>query len=305
MTDERSRQIGQRASMLARMRAVAGGLPGSQPARRVHTIVAIDRLLQRLLRATDWGSWVVKGGYANQLRSPREARTTEDVDLAIDAAIETATEMLTNAFGVDLDDMFAFELAGTPRTLIGPPGGGLRYLVVARLAGQELVRFKVDVSARDAIVSPLEEHPSDPVVELLGYAPATYPVYPVAQQVAEKLHAYTVPREVENTRVKDLVDMIWLARTHAFDSAALIDAANATFDRRAQHPWPPALMPPPSAWARRYATLRHELDLGPATLADAHAWLVEFLGPILAGDRGLTWDPGHGRWRPSSNQPAP
>jgi hypothetical protein len=304
VTDERTQAAGRRASMLARMRAVANGLPGSPPARRVHTIVAIDRLLQRLLRTTDWGTWIVKGGYANQLRTPRAARATDDVDLAIDAAIETATDMLVDALRVDLGDMFAFELGGPPRTLAGPPGGGLRYLVVARLGGQELVRFKVDVSARDALVGRLEEHPSNPIVGLLSYERATFPVYPVAQQVAEKLHAYSVPREVENTRVKDLADMIWLASTNAFESGALIDAAVATFDRRAQHPWPPAVRPPPSAWARRYAALRHELDLGPTTVADAHAWLAEFLGPVLAGDRGSAWDPRAGRWRPSSKRSA-
>jgi hypothetical protein len=205
MTHDRVHLAGRRAAMLALMRAVANELPGSQPARRVHTMVAIDRLLQRLLRSTGWGTWVVKGGYANQLRSPREARTTEDVNLAIDAAIEAADAMLAGAIETDLEDQFTFELAGPPRVLAGPPGGGLRYLVVARLGGQELVRFKLDVSARDAIVGPLEEHPSDPIVELLGYARATLPVYPVAQQLAEKLHAYTVPRERDNTRVKDLV----------------------------------------------------------------------------------------------------
>jgi predicted nucleotidyltransferase component of viral defense system len=297
VTDQRAQAAGRRASLIARMRAVANGLPGSPPVHRVHTIVAIDRLLQRLLRATDWGTWIVKGGYANQLRSPRTARTTEDVDLAIDGAIETATDMLAEAFRVDLDDGLAFELAGAPRALAGPPGGGLRYLVLARLGGQELVRFKVDVSARDAIVGRLEEHDSDPIVGLLGFSRARFPVYPVAQQMAEKLHAYTMPRAVENTRAKDLVDMVWLASTSAFESGALIDAAVATFERRAAHPWPPRLEPPPAAWARRYAILRRELDLGPPTPAAAHAWLVDFLHPVLAGTRELRWDPGANAWR--------
>lgn len=226
------------------------------------------------------------------------------MDLAIDAAIETATDMLAEAFRIDLDDQFTFELAGAPRALAGPPGGGVRCLVVARLGGQELVRFKVDVSAHDAIVGRLEEHPSDPIVQLVGYARATFPVYPVAQQVAEKLHAYTVPRDVENTRAKDLVDMIWLASMSAFESGALIDAAVATFDRRARHPWPPRLAPPPAAWARQYAVLRRELALDPPTAAAAHAWLVAFLAPVLAETRGLTWDAQAGAWHPDPERVA-
>jgi predicted nucleotidyltransferase component of viral defense system len=51
------------------------------------------------------------------------------------------------------------------------------------------------------------------VVERLGFEPAWFPVYPVAQQFAEKLHAYTLPRDVENTRAKDLADMVWLMQT--------------------------------------------------------------------------------------------
>jgi len=104
--------------------------------RRIHLVVVIDRLLARLLAAAP--GWVVKGGYANQLRRPDDARFTEDLDLKIDAAIETAPELLASGFAVDLADNFSFEVAAAPALLEGPPGGGLRFVVVARLAGTEL-----------------------------------------------------------------------------------------------------------------------------------------------------------------------
>jgi predicted nucleotidyltransferase component of viral defense system len=66
--------------------------------RRIHLVVAIDRLLVRLLQAAP-GQWVVKGGYANQLRRPDDARFSEDLDLKIDAGIETAPELLASGFG--------------------------------------------------------------------------------------------------------------------------------------------------------------------------------------------------------------
>ena len=56
---------GRRASLLVRMATVAGEA-GVVP-RRIHLVLAIDRLLARLLIAAP-GEWVVKGGYANQLR---------------------------------------------------------------------------------------------------------------------------------------------------------------------------------------------------------------------------------------------
>ncbi len=158
---------GRRASLLIRMTNVAreaGVVP-----RRIHLVVAIDRLLARLLDAAR-GQWVVKGGYANQLRRPDDARFTEDLDLKIDAAIETAPELLASGFGVDLGDDFSYDVASPPAPLEGPPGGGLRFVLVARLVGTELVRFKVDVSAADVVVGELESCFSDPVVERLGFA---------------------------------------------------------------------------------------------------------------------------------------
>jgi len=109
--------------------------------RRIHLVVAIDRLLARLLVAAP-GQWVVKGGYANQLRRPDDARFTEDLDLRIDAAIGTAPQLLASGFAIDLADDFSYEVASSPAPLEGPPGGGLRFVVVARLAGIELVRFR-------------------------------------------------------------------------------------------------------------------------------------------------------------------
>jgi hypothetical protein len=94
LTQERARLIGQRSALLAKMRAIAKDVRGDDPTRRVHLIVSIDRFLQRLLATTDWGTWVLKGGYANQLRHPDEARFTEDVDLNIDADIDSATDMV-------------------------------------------------------------------------------------------------------------------------------------------------------------------------------------------------------------------
>jgi predicted nucleotidyltransferase component of viral defense system len=279
------------------MRNVAREATGDEPVRRVHLTIAIDRFLVRLLAATPWGRWVLKGGYANQLRHPGEARFTEDVDLRIDAGIDTAAGMIAAAIGHVLADPFTYELPAAPRRLPGPPGGGLRFVVVARIAGAELVRFKVDVSAEDVIAGELERHPSDPIVARLGLEPAWFPVYPVAQQLAEKLHAYTLQRDVENTRAKDLADMVWLTRRHAFSSDALIEAAQATFTRRASHAWPPVPAVPPAAWARQYASLRKEMALEPATAQEAHEVLVAFLEPVLTGRRGQQWDPSTGSWR--------
>ncbi len=265
-------------------------------ARRIHLVVAIDRLLTRLLTGAP-GRWVVKGGYANQLRRPDDARFTEDLDLRIDAAIETAPELLASGFGVDLADDFSHEVATAPTPLEGPPGGGLRFVVVARLAGTELVRFKVDVSAADVVLGELESYLSDPVLKRLGFERARFPVYPINQHVAEKLHALTLPRDVENTRARDLVDLAWFIRHFTFRSEALAIACIATFERRATHPWPPVIEVPPESWARPYAAWRAELDLAEPTPAAAASSVRRFLGPVYFGLAEMSWDPATQEWR--------
>jgi predicted nucleotidyltransferase component of viral defense system len=265
-------------------------------ARRIHLVVAIDRLLARLLVAAP-GQWVVKGGYANQLRQPDAARFTEDLDLKIEAAIETAPELLASAFAVDLADDLRYEVAASPAPLDGPPGGGLRFVIVARLAGTELVRFKVDVSGADVVVGDVESYSSDPVVERLGFARSRFPVYPVNQHVAEKLHALTLPRDVENTRARDLVDLVWFIHHFTFRADTLAIACIATFERRATHPWPPVIEAPPDSWTRPYGVWRTELGLPERTPAGAASVVRSFLQPVIFGVAGLSWDPATQEWR--------
>lgn len=286
---------GRRARLLVRM-SNAAREAGVVP-RRVHLVVAIDRLLLRLLQAGP-GQWVVKGGYANQLRRPDDARFTEDLDLKIDAAIEAAPELLASGFAVDLGDDFSYEVATSPAPLEGPPGGGLRFVVVARLAGTELVRFKVDVSASDVVIGEFESYFSDPVVERLGFRRSRFPVYPVNQHFAEKLHALTLPRDVENTRARDLVDLLWFVRHFTFRSDTLAIACIATFERRATHPWPPVIDVPPDSWTRPYAVWRPELDLAEPTPAAAASALRSFLVPVYLGEAGRSWDPAAQEWAP-------
>jgi hypothetical protein len=275
------------------------------PARRIHLVVAIDRLLARLLDGVAPGSWVVKGGYANQLRRPDDARSTEDLDLRIEAAIDAAPALLAAGFAVDLHDGLAYDVATAAAPLQGPPGGGLRFGVVSRLAGTPLVQFKVDLSAGDVVVGQLEAHWSDPVLERLGFVRSEFPVYPVAQHVAEKVHALTLPRDVANSRARDLVDLAWFSRHFTFGSDSLIDACVATFARRATHMWPPSFPNPPADWRKPYERWRAELSLPDGTPEDAAASVGSFLRPVFAGVRDLRWDPEHGTWGAGSPTPPP
>jgi Nucleotidyl transferase AbiEii toxin, Type IV TA system len=79
-------------------------------------------------------------------------------------------------------------------------------------------------------------------------ASTKFPAVSREEQFAEKLHACTLPRVGrENSRVKDLVDLVLLIERTRLDLARLPKAIHETFQRRKTHDIPPALpLPPPS-----------------------------------------------------------
>ena len=84
------------------------------------------------------------------------------------------------------------------------------------------------------------------------------------EQFAEKLHAYTVPRVGrENTRVKDLVDLVLLIERTTMNAARLPKAIRETFQRRKTHEIPSALVSPPASWSKPFAEMAVECGLAP------------------------------------------
>ena len=118
---------------------------------------------------------------------------------------------------------------------------------------------------------------------------------PVETHIAEKLHAYTVPRPRPNSRVKDLPDIALLAEAGVLDGSSVVRAIAETFAHRATHPAPLRLPDPPEAWAPAYKRMAEEEGLPWADLASLIVALRAFLEPVLNGVQG-TWDPATWRW---------
>jgi hypothetical protein len=114
---------------------------------------------------------------------------------------------------------------------------------------------------------------------------------------AEKVHAYTLPHvSGESSRVKDLVDILLMARTRALEGAILWRAIQATFDARRTHPLPPILPDPPANWTAPFRRLADEVGLGGTSLADGMNLARRFLDPILQGNTPGLWDPQAWQW---------
>jgi len=78
-------------------------------------------------------------------------------------------------------------------------------------------------------------------------------IYALAEemQFAEKLHAYTYPWETtENTRAKDLLDMLMLSRR--LSPTELTTPIREIFAARGRQPPPDRLMTPPPSWQATY-----------------------------------------------------
>ena len=101
------------------------------------------------------------------------------------------------------------------------------------------------------------------------------------QQIAEKIHAYTLARNAANSRVKDLVDLALLIRSGGLDKQRILDALRLTFERRRTHDLPAGLVPPPADWQISFQALAKECGL-PTDVAAVFAGVQEYLEEVLA-----------------------
>ena len=102
-------------------------------------------------------------------------------------------------------------------------------------------------------------------------------------QIAQKLHAVTErPRDRENLRFWDLIDLVLLREILSGDLASVREACVQTFATRSTHAWPPELEVP-EFWADPYAAAIEEVDRDlPATAAEGAAVVREFIAEIDA-----------------------
>jgi hypothetical protein len=150
----------------------------------------------------------------------------------------------------------------------------------------------VDVAFGDPILGEPEVVVADDVLAFAGVAPPTLRLYPIETHVAEKLHAYTMPRARPNSRVKDLPDIALLAGAKPVDATRLRMALE-TFAFRRTHPLPSSLPSPIAAWEVPYPAMAREDNLAWSTLGEVTAAAKAFLDPVLAdfrfSSKNLCW----------------
>lgn len=243
---------------------------------RLQKRLAFERFLARLFH-TGLERWVLKGGYALELRLHDRARTTQDLDLSVPPpAPPDLLEDLQESAERDLGDFFEFRVGRGTGALAGPPLGGHRFHVEALLDGRTFSRFPLDVGQGDEL--PREPEWIDGRVDLAfaGIPRPKLAVYPLEAHFAEKLHAYTRPRE-KPSRVKDLLDLVLIVELGLHATPILYQIIQATFDRYGTHLLPNPLPEPPATWVASFEAMAQEVDLSVTGLDEAYRRVKDFL----------------------------
>ena len=270
------------------------GLQSGVPLVRLRKMIAFDRFLARLVQVQP-NQWVVKGGFALQLRLGQRARTTKDIDLLM-LDQQDVYPWLRAAGTAALNDWFSFEVSRMALSATENFGGD-RYQVLSLLDGRRFEGFHLDVGIGDPLVEPVEYLQTPSLLEFAGFSPTIVPCYPITQQIAEKLHAWTRTfQSGESSRVKDYVDILLLAGMGIIDGSRLREAITATFAARQTHPVPKEMPEPPSGWERPFQRLAKEVELDQSSIQQATVALRQFLNPALSDTPIGLWNPAIWHW---------
>ena len=283
-----------KASLEANLKKLASGRKA--PLGAIQLRLVIERLLARLFRDPE-PPWLLKGGFAMDLRFRPRARTTKDVNLSVS---QTSADLASDLSGAlldriqeaadgDLGDYLTYRIGAPRQELTNAPLGGARYPCEAVLVGKTYARFHIDVGCGDALVGEPERLAGDDLLAFAGIPPADVMAISKPQQFAEKLHAYTFPwAGRQNTRTKGLVNLVLLIERGVPDAARIRSALQATFATRGTHPLPTSLGPPPRAWAVDFPAMATEAGLSTTDYLEAFAileafWTAGALGPAPGG----------------------
>jgi hypothetical protein len=221
-----------------------------------------------------------------EIQTKNGRATAISVDLETSDGASLLAKQVRSTVGDRLDVLVlnaGISKAAPVMDLTSAPYGGARYSVETRMDGRIFARFHLDAGVGDVVIQPLE---TAECLDWLGFAGIEKPrvrMISREQQLAEKIHAYTLPRSSPNSRVKDLVDLALLIADNQLDRRRVIDALNLTFDRRGTHALPTSLSEPPSEWQTPFRALAEECGLQ-TDIAAVFDNVREFLENVLEGD---------------------
>ncbi len=261
--------------------------------------LVMDRFAARV--SSEYGDDVIlKGGVVLELRLAA-ARATKDLDLRLVGNPEHSLVRLQQAGRMVLGDHLSFLVQPDPRHPTihaeGMQYEGLRFRVQARLSGKDYGGpFGLDAAFDEPWVGEPELLRGSDFLDFVGVDPPLLRVYPLEAHIAEKLHAYTMPRARPNSRVKDLPDIALLGRVRPIDAKTLRKAIVSTFAHRSVQLVPEAVPSPAESWREPYKRMALRDQLPWPDIESLTETVRDFLDPLLRGGGGV-WSPDHWGWK--------
>lgn len=257
---------------------------------RLRRQVVFERLLARLDTAEP-GLWVLKGAMALEVRLGIAARATRDVDLGLRGDehgidFDVLADRLTRALAAAVGDPFLYRLIDVQRLPVGGIGDLARARVECRLAGREFGRIQIDIARRSHELADTERIALRGHLSFAGIDAPSVEIVTVTRHVAEKFHAMLLQfDDRENTRTRDLADLVILHEHGLIDPSRAADAVRQVFSER--HTDVPVALPRlPAGWPQRYERIAAEHSIGATIFADAEALINALWIEMFPTDRG-------------------
>lgn len=256
-----------------------------EPLIRLRKRITFERLMARLQEKEN-SPWIIKGGFALELRLGERARMTKDLDLGVDLGYfhpmeitaATVASKLRDDAATSNRDYFNFVVPEIGEPDLNIPGvKAFRYTVEARLDGRRFETNRIDIGIGDPLIPPFDHLESSDLLSFANLPRVTFRTTSRAQHVAEKIHALTRPYEDRlNTRVKDLADIILLMNLGLPRPDEVKKVVTEIFIARNTHEIPIVIEPQSKSWATPYTVMANELGIVETEMGSAITRINEY-----------------------------
>jgi hypothetical protein len=247
-------------------------------------IVVVGQLLARTEAAA------IKGATNLEIRiGTRRARVSSDLDTVRRHSLDVFREQLAEALREGWD-AFTGTLMDEGEIPTPAPDGYRphRFRTKLQFQGRDFGTVLLEVAPEEAgageEVDPVSVTDAEVWFAQLGLqVPGPVPALPLEHQIAQKLHACTLPDTEQwiNDRAHDLIDLQMMLAVYPKSAGDIRQAVVRLFAARQQHGWPPVVTER-EGWLARYAAEAEGLEVAEG-LAEAIGWanrLIERLeGP--------------------------
>ena len=253
-----------------------------------------DRFLCRVFADRN-ETFVLKGGCSLLARIPN-ARATKDLDFATNTkcSAQNALEEMKKITAIDLGDWCRFILSKYEESM--DENGYSRLLklrFITFVGAEEKDPVLIDLSLDCATTMPPERITPANRIKIAGVQAYDYLVYPLADQLADKLCAIMELQQngYPSSRMKDLVDVVTYATHETFHRDELWRAVKSECMKRDMSM--PKCFAAPDAWKARFAKFANGKLPADQANFDAASDIASrfFNAALMASDRDMTWNP--------------